>query len=251
MTTTMTLEQKVKNYQGTNNFLNSLKQSLTRYPSLTQRQSEIAERSLRAIETNGELIIENLSEDLQSIMNYTGSNEFVIEIKESYTKWRNLSERQISAAIKSIKKEKTPTMEIRVDLKNESIRIKRGIALKIKELYGLEFMPILVDLVGTTHISVKAVRVRAKLTKENGDVCRCCGAELTDEFSILTGMGPICAKNLRLKYIKDKVEVARFHEELALRVEEIGEFEFWIPKAQIREFVQGGRFKFLAEKFYN
>jgi hypothetical protein len=42
--------------------------------------------------------------------------------------------------------------------------------------------------------------------------------------------------------------VARFHEELALRVEEIGEFEFWLPKSQIREFVQGGRFKFLAEK---
>jgi hypothetical protein len=112
-------------------------------------------------------------------------------------------------------------------------------------------MPILVDLVGTTHISAKAVRVRAKLTKENGDVCRCCGAELTDEFSILTGMGPICAKNLRLKYIKDKVEAARFHEELALRIEEIGEFEFWLPKSQIKEYVQGGRFKFLAERFYN
>jgi hypothetical protein len=56
---------------------------------------------------------------------------------------------------------------------------------------------------------------------------------------------------LRLKYIKDKVEVARFHEELALRVEEIGEFELWLPKSQIKEYVQGGRFKFLAEKFYN
>jgi hypothetical protein len=251
MTTTMTTEQKVLNYQGNNQFLNSLKQSLTRYSSLTQRQREIAVRTLMSIERNGELVIENLSEDLQLIMKYTGSNDFILKMKDDYTKWRNLSERQIAAAVKSIKKEKTPTMEIRVDLKNESIRIKRGIALKIKEEYGLEFMPILVDLVGTTHISAKAVRVRAKLTKENGDVCRCCGAELTDEFSILTGMGPICAKNLRLKYIKDKVEAARFHEELALRIEEIGEFEFWLPKSQIKEYVQGGRFKFLAERFYN
>ncbi len=163
----MTLEQKVRNYQGSNNFLNSLKQSLTRYSSLTQRQAEIAERALLTIERNGELVIENLSEDLQLIMNYTGSNEFVMKIKEDYTKWRNLSDRQISAAVKTIKKEKTPTMEIRVDLNNESIKIKRGIALKIKEEYGLEFMPILVDLVGTTHISTKAVRVRAKLTKES------------------------------------------------------------------------------------
>ena len=251
MTTTMTTEQKVRNYQGNNKFLNSLKESLTRYSSLTQRQCDIAEKSLRNLERNGELVIENLYEDLQLIMNYTGSNEFILKMKDQYTQWRNLSDRQISAAVKSIKKEKTPTIEIRVDLKNESIRIKRGIALKIKEEYGLEFMPILVDLVGTTHISSKAVRVRAKLTKENGDVCRCCGAELTDEFSILTGMGPVCAKHLKVKYIKDKVEVARFHEELALRVEEIGEFEFWLPKTQIREFVQSGRFKFLAERFYN
>ena len=247
----MTTEQKVRNYQGNNKFLNSLKESLTRYSSLTQRQCDIAEKSLRNLERNGELVIENLSEDLQLIMNYTGSNEFILKIKDQYTQWRNLSDRQISAAVKSIKKEKTPTIEIRVDLNNESIKIKRGIALKIKEEYGLEFMPILVDLVGTTHISSKAVRVRAKLTKENGDVCRCCGAELTDEFSILTGMGPICAKNLKVRYIKDKTEAARFHEELALRVEEIGEFEFWLPKTQIREFVQGGRFKFLAERFYN
>lgn len=247
----MTLEQKVRNYQGNNTFLNSLKQSLTRYPSLTHRQAEIAERAFSTIERAGELVIENLSEDLQLIMNYKGSNEFVLKMKEDYTKWRNLSDRQIQAAVKTIKKEKTPTIEIRVELKNESIRLKRGAALKIKEEYGLEFMPILVDLVGTTHLSAKAVRVRAKLTKENGDVCRCCGAELTDEFSILTGMGPVCAKNLRVKYIKDKVEAARFHEELAQRVEEIGEFEFWLPKSQIREYVSGGRFKFLAEKFYN
>ena len=132
----MTLEQKVRNYQGSNNFLNSLKQSLTRYTSLTQRQAEIAERALLTIERNGELVIENLSEDLQLIMNYTGSNEFVMKIKEDYTKWRNLSDRQISAAVKTIKKEKTPTMEIRVDLNNESIKIKRGIALKIKEEYA-------------------------------------------------------------------------------------------------------------------
>ena len=115
----MTTEQKVRNYQGSNNFLNSLKESLTRYPSLTQRQCDIADRALKSIERNGELVITNLSEDLQLIMNYTGSNEFILKMKDSYAKWRDLSERQISAAVKSIKKEKTPTMEIRVDLKNE------------------------------------------------------------------------------------------------------------------------------------
>ena len=108
----MTTEQKVRNYQGSNNFLNSLKQSLTRYSSLTNRQRDIAERALRTIERSGELVIENLSEDLQLIMNYTGSNEFILKMKEDYTKWRNLSERQISAAVKSIKKEKSMSLNI-------------------------------------------------------------------------------------------------------------------------------------------
>ena len=231
----MTTEQKVRNYQGNNQFLNSLKESLTRYPSLTQRQCDIADRALKSIERSGELVIANLSEDLQLIMNYTGSNEFILKMKDGYTKWRDLSERQISAAVKSIKKEKTPTMEIRVDLKNESIRIKRGIALKIKEEYGLEFMPILVDLVGTTHISAKAVRVRAKLTKENGDVCRCCGAELTDEFSMLTGMGKICSKHMRVPYITDRSQATQYREDYLKRVEEIGLMEFWIPRSQIKK----------------
>ena len=81
--------------------------------------------------------------------------------------------------------------------------------------------------------------------------CRCCGAELTDEFSILTGIGPICSKNLGVRYIKNKNEVERYKVELAERIEQIGEFEFWLPKSQIREYVSNKRFKFLAERFYN
>ena len=247
----MTTEQKIRNYTGTNQFLNNLKQSLTKYPHLTQRQTEAANKIFMNIERNGEIVIENLSENLQKIMNYNGSNEFVLKMKEDYTKWRRLSDSQIASAVRTITKEKNPTQELRIDLKNESIKLKRGVALRIKEEYGLDFMPILIDLVATTHITQKAIRIRAKLTKENGDVCRCCGAELTDEFSILTGIGPICSKNLGVKYIKNKNEVERYKVELAERVEQIGEFEFWLPKSQIREYVSNKRFKFLAERFYN
>mgnify|MGYP003342982833 CR=1 FL=1 len=247
----MTTEQKIRNYTGTNQFLNNLKQSLTKYPHLTQRQTEAANKIFMNIERNGEIVIENLSENLQKIMTYNGSNDFVLKMKEDYTKWRRLSDSQIASAVRTITKEKNPTQELRIDLKNESIKLKRGVALRIKEEYGLDFMPILIDLVATTHITQKAIRIRAKLTKENGDVCRCCGAELTDEFSILTGIGPICSKNLGVKYIKNKNEVERYKVELAERVEQIGEFEFWLPKSQIREYVSNKRFKFLAERFYN
>jgi hypothetical protein len=59
--------------------------------------------------------------------------------------------------------------------------------------------------------------------------------DLTDEFSMLTGMGKICARHMRVPYIKDASEVTRFREDYLKRVEEIGEMEFWVPKNQIKK----------------
>jgi hypothetical protein len=212
---------------------------------------EIASRILLDESKKSEIKIEELSEDLQMIMKYEGSNDFVIEIKDKYVKYRNLSDRQIQTAVRAIKREKSPSKVLDLKLNNESVQLKRGIALKIKENYGLEFMPILVDLVKTTMISTKAVKVVAKLTKENGDVCRCCGATLTDEKSMITGLGPICSKNLGVPYIKDNEDISRFKMDLERRIDEIGEFEFWLPKTQIKEYVGRGRMKFIAEHLYN
>lgn len=59
--------------------------------------------------------------------------------------------------------------------------------------------------------------------------------DLTDEFSMLTGMGKTCAKHMKVEYIKDASEAARFREDYLKRVEEIGEMEFWVPKSQIKK----------------
>jgi hypothetical protein len=34
------------------------------------------------------------------------------------------------------------------------------------------------------------------------------------------------------------------------RIEEVGEFEFWLPKTQIREYVDEKRFKFIVERLW-
>jgi hypothetical protein len=59
--------------------------------------------------------------------------------------------------------------------------------------------------------------------------------DLTDEFSMLTGMGKICARHLKVPYIKDASETTRFREDYLKRVDEIGEMEFWVPKNQIKK----------------
>ena len=244
------VEQKVREYKGTNTFIKNIQPSLFKWGRLTQKQYDIASKILLKEEKQGPINVDELSEDLKAILTYEGGNEFVIKMQTQYQTWRSLTERQVASAIRQIKKEKSPARDINISLNNESIKLRRGIALKLKEEYGLEFMPILVDLVKATKISEKAVRVSVKLTEENGDVCRCCGLELTDQFSILTGMGATCARNLRVKYIKDKNEVERFKAELRERIEEVGEFEFWLPKTQIREYVDEKRFKFIVERLW-
>jgi hypothetical protein len=58
---------------------------------------------------------------------------------------------------------------------------------------------------------------------------------LTDEFSMLTGMGKICAGHVGVEYITDASQAERFREEYLKRVDEIGEMEFWVPKSQIKK----------------
>jgi len=54
-------------------------------------------------------------------------------------------------------------------------------------------------------------------------------------LSKLTGMGRTCAKNTNVPYVKNTDDLERFMEDLKVRVDEIGEFDFWIPKSQIIE----------------
>jgi hypothetical protein len=142
------------------------------------------------------------------------------------------------------------SIEIRVPLNNEQIKLKRKVALQIKNSYGLKFHPLVVDVISTTHLSSDAVRVVAKMTESNGKLCRCCNRTLKQDISMLVGVGSTCAKYMGLNYITDPKDVESFKEEIDKKVQEIGTFEFWIPKTQIREYVKGNRLKFLAEKFY-
>ena len=73
------------------------------------------------------------------------------------------------------------------------------------------------------------------MTIKRDKVCLCCGRSLTDEFSMLTNMGKICAGHMKVEYITDASQAEAFRERYLKRVEEIGEMEFWVPKKQIKK----------------
>ena len=223
---------KVRNYQGTNSFVNKMKSVVNQYGSLTLKQAEAVEKCLKAttvVETK------ELPENVKRIVNYAGENSFVKEISSKFKKYGTLTEKQILAAVNQIQKEEDKERTIRMNwpITGETIKITRKVGEELKKTYDLKFNPILIDVTRLKGVSPKAVQFVGKMTVKRGRVCVCCGRTLTDEFSMLTGIGKLCAKHIGVPYITDKSQAERFRKEYLDRVEEIGEMEFWIPKSQI------------------
>lgn len=234
-TTQVSVQDKVRNYQGQNRFILNMKDALKKWGGLTPKQLEATEKAL-----NSEVKTINkaeLPEDVKRIVEYKGENPFVKDIASKFEKWGTLTSKQISAAVAQIQKEEDKEKTVRMNWPTigETIKLGRKKGMELKEKYGLKFNPILIDITTLKAVSPKAVLFSGKLTIKRGDVCTCCMKTLTDEFSMLTGFGKICAKHVGVEYITDKSQTQRFREEYLKRVEEIGEMEFWVPKTQIKK----------------
>lgn len=184
------------------------------------------------------------AEVIEKVKNYEGDNKFMNSLKRGYDKYGSLTENQISAAIRTIegnRRHEQAQKRIDVNLVGDTIKIGRKIALGIKNEYNLDFHPILIDVTSVTAITDRAFRIKGKLTKENGGICRCCGKTLTDEMSQVTGIGPVCAKYVGVPHPQTKADVEKFMEDMSQKIDEIGEFEFWIPKRAIVKWEGKGR----------
>jgi hypothetical protein len=233
-TETFTTTQKVKNYNGNNSFIIKMKDTIARYGHLTTAQIAAVEKILNAPVESKQV---EMTEDMKRIQAYTGENTFVKDIQAKLEKYGKLTDKQVSAAVNQIQKEedKEKTIKMNWPCEGETIILGRKIGQQLKETYGLEFNPMLIDITRLLGVSPKAVRFEGKMTIKRGKICSSCMKDLTDEFSMLTGMGKTCAKHFKVPYIKNASEAARFREDYLKRVEEIGLMEFWVPKSQIKK----------------
>lgn len=223
----------VQNYQGTNSFIMKMKDAISKYGSLTANQAAAVEKILNAPVEAKQV---ELTEDMKKIQAYTGENSFVKEIQSKLEKYGKLSDKQVSAALNQIQKEenKAATKKMNIPAEGDTIQVSRKIGQQMKETYGLQFNPTILDITKVLGISPKAVKFAGKMTVKRAKVCVCCAKTLTDEFSMLTTMGKTCAKHMGVEYIKDKSQADRFREDYLKRVEEIGVMEFWVPKSQLK-----------------
>jgi hypothetical protein len=173
---------------------------------------------------------------VQKVQDYTGPSTFIQKMKEVILKKGSLTPKQEEVVFNILNKEASEkTIRMNWPTTGETIIIGRKIGQQLKETYGLEFNPTLLDITRLLGVSPKAVKFAGKMTIKRGKICTSCMKDLTDEFSMLTGMGKICARHLKVPYIKDASETTRFREDYLKRVEEIGEMEFWVPKNQIKK----------------
>ena len=173
---------------------------------------------------------------VQKVQDYTGPSTFIQKMKEVILKKGSLTQKQEEVVFNILNKEASQkTISMNWPTTGETIIIGRKIGQQLKETYGLEFNPTLLDITRLLGVSPKAVKFAGKMTIKRGKICTSCMKDLTDEFSMLTGMGKICARHLKVPYIKDASETTRFREDYLKRVDEIGEMEFWVPKNQIKK----------------
>jgi len=173
---------------------------------------------------------------VQKVQDYTGPSTFIQKMKEVILKKGSLTPKQEEVVFNIRNKEASEkTIRMNWPTTGETIIIGRKIGQQLKETYGLEFNPTLLDITRLLGVSPKAVKFAGKMTIKRGKICTSCMKDLTDEFSMLTGMGKICARHLKVPYIKDASETTRFREDYLKRVDEIGEMEFWVPKNQIKK----------------
>jgi hypothetical protein len=237
---------QVQNYQGSNSFILKMKEAISKYGSLTAKQAAAVSKILNAPVEAKQV---ELTEDMKKIQAYTGENSFVKEIQSKLEKYGKLSDKQVSAALNQIQKEETKdkTKMMNIPAEGDTIQVGRKIGQQLKETYGLQFNPTILDITRVLGISPKAVKFSGKMTVKRAKVCVCCAKTLTDEFSMLTTMGKTCAKHMGVEYIKDKSQADRFREDYLKKVEEIGEMIFWIPKSQLKNWE--GHSNFLLEIF--
>ena len=229
----MSTRTLVQNYQGHNTFVLKMKDVLSKYGALTSNQAAAVNKILNSPVEAKQV---ELTEDMKKIQAYTGENSFVKEIQSKLEKYGKLSDKQVSAAMNQIQKEETKaqTKKMNIPAEGDTIQVGRKIGQQMKETYGLQFNPTILDITKVLGMSPKAVKFAGKMTVKRAKVCVCCAKTLTDEFSMLTTMGKTCAKHMGVEYIKDKSQADRFREDYLKKVEEIGVMEFWVPKSQLK-----------------
>jgi len=181
------------------------------------------------------------------LRNYNGTNNFVNSVKSYFLAKGFISVKQLSAISDFFERENAPKVLPQTQVnKYQTIVLKNPTLIKIKGVRFVTELCINKLQLGTiksfawvvkevTAETPRAIRIKAEIPDNTFTFgfCRNCGRKLTDKFSMLTGMGKVCADYYGIPYIKDISEVEEFKNRLDNVIKSIGVKEFWLPKSRV------------------
>jgi hypothetical protein len=173
---------------------------------------------------------------LKNVREYTGNNTFILSLKNGLNKYGSLTTKQLEAAsnffskFTNQEKKESSVKEVNVNLK-----VSKFIAKRIAKENNLEFNPFLVTITKVLSETPKAYKVVGRMNTSDVTSCRCCGKDLTDWRSQATGVGPVCSKSLNIPYVKNREDIEVFKKMLKIKINEIGDLTFWVPKSQVED----------------
>jgi hypothetical protein len=189
------------------------------------------------------------------IAGYSGSDTFMITIRDAFTKYGHLSQRQWEIAAKTLNKTPyvpKPAIDVKAPL---PIFINRTVAFReIRDKYKLKY----------GIFALKIIKIISAGKARNGNhwaefevvpdtdsamnCCRVCGKTLKDHNSIISGIGPDCAKRFG-GYNNYKSNIQQFMLDFKKEVASVGIMTIKVWENQIKDNLPN--FKLAVEMYTN
>lgn len=183
------------------------------------------------------------------VIHYNGTFRFMLDLQSKFSTNKVLSPAQWAAVEKCYKRDaqyKAPqsvTPNVVAPAKYFAfanpvpVVLTRKGAMALKRKYNLSFGPFTVEILGAyDNVSRRGYRNYVMRVNASGavNVCRVCGKSLVDHKSVVSGIGPVCAKNLGAIYHTYQTDIQKFMADFAAQCAAIGnmevEFNSWAFK---------------------
>ena len=199
-------------------------------------------------------------------MTYNGTFKFMVDMKARLLNNTGLTENQWNAVTKCYTRDaqyKAPllvTPNIIAPAKYFAfanpvpVVLTRKGAMALKKKYNLNFGPFTVEILGAYDtVSRRGYRNYIMCVNVSGavNVCRVCGKSLVDHKSVVSGIGPVCAKNLGAIYHTYKTDIQKFMADFATQCAVIGNMEIEFNSWSFKEGYQQMNMAFDAAKQSN
>ena len=177
------------------------------------------------------------------LISYNGTFKFLLDMRDRLVNQKvGLSDNQWNAVYKCYNRENRNAIQITTNTPSTvapapvmidfatpiPVTLNRTAAMKIKKKYNLMFGPFTVEILGfiPTRRNHKYQTFKFRVNAAGAvNVCRICGKSLKDQKSVVSGIGPVCAKGLGHMYHTYQTDIQKFMQQFADECNKIGVME--------------------------